>query len=98
MQGDDVLCQAKSGMGKTAVFVLATLHQIEPVDGEVSVLVLAHVRELAQQIQKEYARLGKFLSNVRVSCFAGGHRVEEDRAALSGKECPVRSSLVTEAI
>jgi hypothetical protein len=25
-------------MGKTAVFVLATLHQLEPVDGEISVL------------------------------------------------------------
>jgi superfamily II DNA/RNA helicase len=31
----DVLCQAKSGMGKTAMFVLATLQQLEPVDGEV---------------------------------------------------------------
>ena len=37
--GMDIICQAKSGMGKTAVFVLATLHQLEPVDGEVSVLV-----------------------------------------------------------
>jgi ATP-dependent RNA helicase UAP56/SUB2 len=33
----DVLCQAKSGMGKTAVFVLATLQQIEPVNGQVGV-------------------------------------------------------------
>ena len=32
----DILCQAKSGMGKTAVFVLATLQQLEPVDGQVS--------------------------------------------------------------
>ena len=31
----DVLCQAKSGMGKTAVFVLATLQQLEPVTGQV---------------------------------------------------------------
>ena len=38
--GMDVLCQAKSGHGKTAVFVLATLQQLEPVNGEVSVLVL----------------------------------------------------------
>lgn len=35
--GMDILCQAKSGMGKTAVFVLATLQQIEPVEGQVSV-------------------------------------------------------------
>ena len=31
----DVICQAKSGMGKTAVFVLATLQQLEAVDGQV---------------------------------------------------------------
>ena len=48
--GMDILCQAKSGMGKTAVFVLATLQQLEPVDGQVSVLVMCHTRELAFQI------------------------------------------------
>lgn len=41
--GMDILCQAKSGMGKTAVFVLATLQQIEPVDGQVGIsLWLCH--------------------------------------------------------
>lgn len=38
--GMDILCQAKSGMGKTAVFVLATLQQIEPVDGQVRYLLV----------------------------------------------------------
>lgn len=33
--GMDVICQAKSGMGKTAVFVISTLQQLEPVDGQV---------------------------------------------------------------
>lgn len=32
----DILCQAKSGMGKTAVFVLATLQQLQPKDNQVS--------------------------------------------------------------
>ena len=36
----DILSQAKSGMGKTAVFVLATLQQIEPVDGQVRNITL----------------------------------------------------------
>ena len=63
----DVLSQAKSGMGKTAVFVLATLQQIEPVDGQVSVLVMCHTRELAFQISKEYERFSKFMSNIKVS-------------------------------
>merc|ERR1712080_637971 len=54
--GMDVLCQAKSGMGKTAVFVLASLQQIEPTDGQVCAIVLCHTRELAFQISKEYER------------------------------------------
>lgn len=32
--GMDVICQAKSGMGKTAVFVISSLQQLEPVDGQ----------------------------------------------------------------
>lgn len=48
--GMDVICQAKSGMGKTAVFVLSTLQQIEPVSGQVAALVLCHTRELAYQV------------------------------------------------
>ena len=62
----DVLTQAKSGMGKTAVFVLATLQQLEPVDGQVSVLVMCHTRELAFQISKEYERFSKYMPAVKV--------------------------------
>eukprot|EP00967_Tisochrysis_lutea_P120237 scaffold196938_cov17-Tisochrysis_lutea.AAC.1 len=46
----DVLCQAKSGMGKTAVFVLSVLQQLDPKPGEVSAIVLCHTRELAYQV------------------------------------------------
>ena len=47
----DVLCQAKSGMGKTAVFVLSVLQQLEPVDGEVGAIIVCHTRELAYQVR-----------------------------------------------
>ena len=63
--GMDVLCQAKSGMGKTAVFVLATLNQLVPKEGEVSVLVLCHTRELAYQIGNEYNRVAKYMPGVK---------------------------------
>lgn len=89
MQGDDVICQAKSGMGKTGVFVLSTLHQIKPVDGEVSVLVLCHTRELAFQISKEYKRFSTHMDPVaRVSVFFGGTPIEDDKAVLKGKDSP----------
>merc|ERR1711962_191921 len=70
--GMDILCQAKSGMGKTAVFVLATLQQIEPMDGQVSVIVMCHTRELAFQISKEYERFSKYMSTIKVGVFFGG--------------------------
>ncbi|KAM0752384.1 P-loop containing nucleoside triphosphate hydrolase protein [Meredithblackwellia eburnea MCA 4105] len=87
--GMDVLCQAKSGMGKTAVFVLATLQQIEPVAGEVSVIVLCHTRELAYQIKNEYARFSKYMPDVRTGVFYGGTSVKVDQDLLKNKEkCP----------
>jgi len=85
--GMDILCQAKSGMGKTAVFVLATLQQLEPVDGQVSCLVMCHTRELAFQISKEYERFSKFLSGVKVGVFFGGLPIAKDEAVLKDN-CP----------
>ena len=70
--GMDIICQAKSGMGKTAVFVLATLHLLKPVQGEVHVVVLCHTRELAFQIQKEYERFSKYLPEIKSRVFYGG--------------------------
>jgi len=73
-------------LGKTAVFVLATLHQLEPVDGEVSVLVLCHTRELAFQIKNEYARFSKYLPKVRVDVFYGGIPITQNKASLKAEE------------
>ncbi|KAF9991369.1 Suppressor of the cold-sensitive snRNP biogenesis mutant brr1-1, partial [Entomortierella chlamydospora] len=87
--GMDILCQAKSGMGKTAVFVLATLQQVEAVPGEVAVVVLCHTRELAFQIKNEYARFSKYLPEVRSEVFYGGTPLKRDQDILRNKElCP----------
>lgn len=87
--GTDVLCQAKSGLGKTAVFVLSSLQQLEPVDGEVSVLVICHTRELAYQIRNEYTRFSKYTPEVRTNVFYGGVGIKNDIEILSNKEtCP----------
>lgn len=70
--GEDIICQAKAGMGKTAVFVLATLHQLQPVEGEIHVVILCHTRELAFQIQREYERFSKYLPDIKSRVFYGG--------------------------
>ncbi|KAF9932921.1 Suppressor of the cold-sensitive snRNP biogenesis mutant brr1-1 [Mortierella antarctica] len=87
--GMDILCQAKSGMGKTAVFVLASLQQVEPTPGEVAVVVLCHTRELAFQIKNEYTRFSKYLPEVRSEVFYGGMPIKRDQDILRNKElCP----------
>ncbi|KAF2135686.1 uncharacterized protein K452DRAFT_293039 [Aplosporella prunicola CBS 121167] len=84
--GSDVLCQAKSGLGKTAVFVLATLQQIEPIAGETAVLVMCHTRELAYQIKNEYARFSKYMPEVKTSVFYGGTPMQKDMEVLANKD------------
>ncbi|EEC42917.1 predicted protein [Phaeodactylum tricornutum CCAP 1055/1] len=87
--GGDIVCQAKSGMGKTAVFVLATLHQLNPSaeSEDVQVLVLCHTRELAFQIAHEYERFSKYLPSIKTAVFYGGVNVTQNRDILK-KEHP----------
>jgi len=70
--GIDVICQAKSGMGKTAVFVISVLQQLEVLENTCQCLVLAHTRELAFQICQEFIRFSKYMSNVKTQVFYGG--------------------------
>ena len=83
--GMDVICQAKSGMGKTAVFVLAVLQQLEPVPGEVGALILCHTRELAYQIKHEFERFSAYLPSVNVSVIFGGVNIKQQKAELKEK-------------
>jgi len=85
--GTDVICQAKSGMGKTAVFVLAVLQQLDPSAGPGSCLVLCHTRELAYQICHEFDRFKKYLPSVKTGVFYGGIKVETHQEMLK-KEVP----------
>merc|ERR1712023_453339 len=84
--GMDVLCQAKSGMGKTAVFVLTTLQQLDPQEGEIGVVVLCHTRELAYQINDEFSRFTKYLPDLKCKVCYGGVPISQDRAFF--KETP----------
>ncbi|KAJ6373119.1 hypothetical protein OIU76_027452 [Salix suchowensis] len=85
--GMDVICQAKSGMGKTAVFVLSSLQQIEPTAGQVIALVLCHTRELAYQICHEFERFSTYLPDTKVAVFYGGVNIKTHKDLLKN-ECP----------
>jgi len=73
--GTDIICQAKSGMGKTAVFVISVIQQ-NPEPKNLETVVLAHTRELAMQISKEFKRFVKYLPAIKVATIYGGVPIE----------------------
>ncbi|GAX77631.1 hypothetical protein CEUSTIGMA_g5074.t1 [Chlamydomonas eustigma] len=85
--GMDVLCQAKSGMGKTAVFVLSILQQLDPKPGEVAAIVMCHTRELAFQICHEFERFSAKFRGVKIGNFFGGLPIKAQKEELA-KEVP----------
>jgi len=87
MLGQDVVCQAKSGMGKTCVFVLSILQQLDAEKSpKPSVIVLCHTRELAHQISSEFRRLNKYLQGITVEEIYGGVPIGPQREKLQKKK------------
>ena len=83
--GKDLICQANSGMGKTAVFVLSVLHQLDLEGLPFQCLVLCHTRELAHQISQEFERLGKYMVNLKIMSIYGGVNIEKQILKLETK-------------
>jgi len=83
MLGQDVVCQAKSGMGKTCVFVLSILQQLDPDKSpKPAAIILCHTRELAHQIALEFKRLNKYLPSISVDEIYGGVPLGPQREKL----------------
>ncbi|MDH4315473.1 MAG: ATP-dependent RNA helicase DbpA [Gammaproteobacteria bacterium] len=72
LRGQDVIAQAKTGSGKTAVFGLGLLSKLDPTNFEVQSLVLCPTRELADQVAEEIRRLARTMNNVKVLTVCGG--------------------------
>jgi translation initiation factor 4A len=83
VQGRDLLAQAQSGTGKTGTFVIGSVSRIDPTLKKPQVLVLTHVRELAQQTAKVASAIGEYIG-LKVLCATGGNNLREDIRALEG--------------
>jgi translation initiation factor 4A len=81
VQGRDLIAQAQSGTGKTGTFVIGSLSRVNAAIKKPQVLVLVHVRELAQQIEKVAFKIGSAM-NVKVLCAVGGNSLRDDIRAL----------------
>lgn len=72
LQGNDLIAQAETGSGKTAVFGIGLLAELNARDFNVQALVLCPTRELADQVSKEIRRLASFIPNVKLLTLCGG--------------------------
>jgi ATP-dependent RNA helicase RhlB len=86
LQGKNIAGQAQTGTGKTAAFLLATLHYLmeTPVDEDKVgpwAIILAPTRELALQIHKDAEALGRYTGLVFAVVY-GGTGYEAQRRKL----------------
>lgn len=72
LAGKDVVAQASTGSGKTAVFALGCLQRLNATQFHVQSLVLCPTRELAEQVAESFRDLAKLMANTKVITLCGG--------------------------
>ncbi len=93
LAGEDLIGQARTGMGKTFGFGVPLLHRIATadsgttaLDGTPRALVIVPTRELCIQVTKDLENAGKYLTNhngpLQVASIYGGRPYEAQIAAL----------------
>jgi translation initiation factor 4A len=90
-EGRDILAQAQSGTGKTGTFIIGSATRVDPTLKKVQILILAPVRELAQQIENVAKELTKYMNNkagLNVYSATGGTPLRDDIRAIE-KGCQI---------
>ena len=82
LTGKDTICQAQSGTGKTATFVIAALQKIDESDKNTQILVISPTRELADQSYNVALSIGQRM-NSSMGIFTGGTDVAKDIEVLN---------------
>lgn len=82
LQGADLIAQAKTGSGKTAVFAITLLTKLDPQNFAAQALVLCPTRELSAQVATEIRRLARYQPNIKVVTLTGGMPLAPQAASL----------------
>jgi len=82
LKGNDVVCQAQTGTGKTLAFLLPMLEKLDPSKKRLQGLILTPTRELALQITTELKSRLESQNEFRVLAVYGGQDVEAQMRKL----------------
>ena len=83
-RGRDLLAQAQTGTGKTAAFAIPILGIVEPGARRPQALVIVPTRELAVQVTREFAALGRYRDSRETAIYGGVPYAPQDRALRRG--------------
>ena len=75
--------QAKSGMGKTLIFSVALLQQVDTNSTDCQAILIEPTRELAEQNYKTITKLAQYMPNVKIHLAIGGRYYPDDVSALT---------------
>jgi ATP-independent RNA helicase DbpA len=82
LEGEDLIIQARTGSGKTAVFALALLARLDLSSPSTQVLVLCPTRELSIQVSSELRRIARHQQNITLATLYGGQASSLQKQAL----------------
>ncbi len=80
--GHDLIAQAQTGTGKTAVFALPILEKLDLSEKQPQAIVLAPTRELAIQVAEAFQSYAKHLKGFHVLPIYGGQEYDRQLRAL----------------
>jgi len=81
MQGRDVIAQSQAGTGKTTIFCVGILQNIDTKKRNLQAIVISPTRELAEQSRNVILAFGEYM-NVRCHACIGGKSIGDDTRAL----------------
>jgi len=82
LAGEDLIAQARTGSGKTAVFALALLARLDLTSRATQALVLCPTRELSIQVSGELRRLARHQQNITLTTLYGGQPLDLQKRSL----------------
>ena len=78
----DIIAQAQSGTGKTGVFTIGVLQNINPELNKTQGLIMAPTRELAKQIYEVISSIGSVNKSIKYHLLIGGTSTDDDAFEL----------------
>jgi len=85
LEKHDVVVKAPTASGKTLIFAIASILEIDTSKNTPQVLILAPTRELTLQIAHEIRAVGKYIENLKVTTLIGGEPLSNQVASLQKK-------------